>query len=175
MIAVDTNRLVYSHRSDSPFHQPAKELIETLRSRPAPWAIPWPCIHEFVAIVTHPRVFQTPTRNSGSALKLQFRNVNATGSGIIAFPVPACVCFPTRQYHQRSKDGAEVDFILERGGQLTPIEVKWTENPTLSDVRHLRTFLDEQAQPAAQGYVICRCPRPLQLHDQITALPWSCL
>lgn len=61
MIAVDTNLLVYSHRSDSPFHQVAKALIETLRGSPAPWAIPWPCVHEFVGIVTHPRVFKTPT------------------------------------------------------------------------------------------------------------------
>jgi toxin-antitoxin system PIN domain toxin len=61
MIAVDTNLLVYSHRSDSPFHQPAKELVETLRISPGPWAIPWPCVHEFVSIVTHPRVFKVPT------------------------------------------------------------------------------------------------------------------
>lgn len=26
-----------------------------------PWAIPWPCIHEFLAIVTHPRIFNPPT------------------------------------------------------------------------------------------------------------------
>jgi len=61
MIAVDTNLLVYSHRSDSPFHQVAKEVIEALRSSSAAWAIPWPCVHEFVAMVTHPKVFKTPT------------------------------------------------------------------------------------------------------------------
>lgn len=61
MIAVDTNLLVYSHRSDSPFHLAAKESIESLRAQPAPWAIPWPCIHEFIGIVTHPKVFKTPT------------------------------------------------------------------------------------------------------------------
>ena len=61
MIAVDTNLLVYSHRSDSPFHQVAKELIAALRAGPAAWAIPWPCVHEFVAMVTHPKVFKTPT------------------------------------------------------------------------------------------------------------------
>jgi hypothetical protein len=27
----------------------------------SPWAIPWPCLHEFLAIVTHPRVWQPPT------------------------------------------------------------------------------------------------------------------
>jgi uncharacterized protein len=78
-------------------------------------------------------------------------------------------------YHQRSRDGAEVDFILERGGKLTPVEVKWTENPTFNDARHLVTFLREKSRDARHGYVICRCPRPLQLHDQITALPWFCL
>jgi predicted AAA+ superfamily ATPase len=80
-----------------------------------------------------------------------------------------------RLYHQRTRDGAEVDFIIERGGCLTPIEVKWTENPTVNDARHLMTLLQEKSKEAKHGYVICRCPRPLQLHDQITALPWFCL
>ena len=72
MIAVDTNLLVYSHRSDSPFHQAASELIETLRRSPALWAVPWPCVHEFVGIVTHPKVFRTPT-----PLAIAFASVNA--------------------------------------------------------------------------------------------------
>jgi hypothetical protein len=25
------------------------------------WAIPWPCVHEFLAIVTHPRIYDLPT------------------------------------------------------------------------------------------------------------------
>ena len=25
------------------------------------WAIPWPCVHEFLAIVTHPRIYAPPT------------------------------------------------------------------------------------------------------------------
>jgi len=25
-----------------------------------PWAIPWPCIYEFLRVVTHPRVFSPP-------------------------------------------------------------------------------------------------------------------
>ena len=27
----------------------------------AAWAIPWPCLHEFLAIVTHPRIYRPPT------------------------------------------------------------------------------------------------------------------
>ena len=58
MIAVDSNLLVYSHRADSEFHAAAMELIDSLRHQPAPWAIPWPCIHEFIGIVTHPGIYK---------------------------------------------------------------------------------------------------------------------
>ncbi len=78
-------------------------------------------------------------------------------------------------YHLRTKDGAEVDFIIERGGMLTPIEVKWSENPSARDARHLLTFLGEQPKRAAHGFIVCRCKRPMQLHEKVTALPWSCL
>ncbi len=78
-------------------------------------------------------------------------------------------------HYLRTKDGAEVDFIIERGSTLTPVEVKWTENPSLSDARHLLTFLGEHPKHAKHGYVICRCRAPLRLHDKVTALPWWCL
>lgn len=61
MIAVDTNLLVYSHREDSPWHPQAFEIIRELAESASPWAIPWPCIHEFLAIATHPRIFSPPT------------------------------------------------------------------------------------------------------------------
>ncbi len=75
----------------------------------------------------------------------------------------------------RSKDGAEVDFVIEQGRALTPVEVKWTERPSLSDARHLRGFLDEHRRTAAHGFIICRCHAPLALDDRITAIPWWCL
>ena len=61
MIAVDTNILVYAHREDSHWHDAATERIAELAEGRAPWAVPWPCIHEFLAIVTHPRIFDPPT------------------------------------------------------------------------------------------------------------------
>jgi toxin-antitoxin system PIN domain toxin len=61
MIAVDTNLLVYAHREDSPWHRAAGELIRELSEGRRPWAIPWPCLHEFLAIVTHPRIYVPPT------------------------------------------------------------------------------------------------------------------
>src|SRR5688572_25618242 len=61
MIGVDTNLLVYAHREDSPFHEVAKKLIEELRSQTGPWGIPWPCIHEVIAVMTNPKAFKEPT------------------------------------------------------------------------------------------------------------------
>lgn len=56
-------------------------------------------------------------------------------------------------YYLRTRDGAEVDFIVQHAGRLTPIEVKWTENPTLSDARHLLTFMAENPKQARRGFV----------------------
>lgn len=61
MIAVDTNLLVYAHREDSQWHPAARDLVGELAEGAAPWAIPWPCLHEFLAIVTHPRIYVPPT------------------------------------------------------------------------------------------------------------------
>lgn len=58
MIAVDSNLLIYAHKQGSPFHAAAVEAVDSLRHQRAPWAIPWPCIHEFIAIVTHPAIYK---------------------------------------------------------------------------------------------------------------------
>ena len=61
MIAVDTNVLVYAHRADSPWHEAAARAVAGLAEGRSPWALPWPCLHEFFAIVTHPRIYRPPT------------------------------------------------------------------------------------------------------------------
>jgi uncharacterized protein len=61
VIAVDTNILVYAHRRDSPWHEHANAAVRQLAEGPGGWAIPWPCLHEFLSIVTHPRIYRPPT------------------------------------------------------------------------------------------------------------------
>lgn len=59
MIAFDTNILVYAHRSDSEWHAAAlAALTAALNGR---WAIAWPCVHEFLSVVTDSRSFRYPT------------------------------------------------------------------------------------------------------------------
>lgn len=69
MIAVDTNILVYAHRTESPFHAAAATRLRGLAEGKGAWAIPWPCLHEFFAKVTHPAIFTPPTP---AATALQF-------------------------------------------------------------------------------------------------------
>jgi hypothetical protein len=59
--AVDTNLLVYAHREDSDWHKPALKVLVKLADGGERWAIPWPCVHEFFAIVTHPKIYRQPS------------------------------------------------------------------------------------------------------------------
>ncbi len=61
MIAIDTNLLVYAHREDTAWHDAACVCLKQRAEGKTPWAIPWPCIHEFLAIVTHPRIYAPPS------------------------------------------------------------------------------------------------------------------
>jgi len=61
VIAVDTNILVYAHREDSEWHTAALAGVARLAEGRSPWAVPWPCLHEFLAIVSHPKIFAPPT------------------------------------------------------------------------------------------------------------------
>ncbi len=72
MIAVDTNILIYAHREDSPFHEAADRAIASLAEGTAVWAIPWPCLHEFLAIVTHPRIYKPPTPLADAILQVEY-------------------------------------------------------------------------------------------------------
>jgi hypothetical protein len=71
MIALDTNILAYARRTEAPFHQQAKKLLRSLAEGHRPWALPWPCVYEFLRVVTHPRVFDPPTALEAALEDLQ--------------------------------------------------------------------------------------------------------
>lgn len=58
MIAIDTNLLVYARRAELPHHATARALLERLATGAAPWAIPWPCLYEYIKVITNPRLFR---------------------------------------------------------------------------------------------------------------------
>jgi len=61
VIALDTNVLVYSRRGESDHHRAARKIVARLAEGDEPWALAWPCVYEFLRVVTHPRVFDPPT------------------------------------------------------------------------------------------------------------------
>lgn len=81
MIAVDTNVLVYAHRRESPHHSPAVRALQGLVESDRQWGIPWPCVHEFVAVVSHPKVYVDPTPSPEALAAL--RDLLASGSGLL--------------------------------------------------------------------------------------------
>jgi toxin-antitoxin system PIN domain toxin len=58
--AIDTNVLIYAEIISSQYHLQARQVLTELAEGAAPWALPWPCIYEFLRVVTHPRVFHPP-------------------------------------------------------------------------------------------------------------------
>ncbi|MGH8275558.1 MAG: ATP-binding protein [Steroidobacteraceae bacterium] len=54
----------------------------------------------------------------------------------------------------RTSIGEEVDFVIETGGKLLPVEVKATARPRLGDAAHLRTFRAEYGKKARFGLLL---------------------
>ncbi|MBF0483917.1 MAG: ATP-binding protein [Candidatus Omnitrophica bacterium] len=72
----------------------------------------------------------------------------------------------------RDADGPEVDWVVDREGEYTPVEVKLTDRPSTKDIRHLDVFLSEY-KSANIGYLVCQVPRKIKLSSRIFALPWQ--
>ena len=89
MIAVDTNILVYAHRDDASFHALAEPAIRSLCNGNQRWTIPWPCVHEFLNVVTNTKVF-TPS----TTVALAFEQLS------VWLDAPSCVTIGESSQHR---------------------------------------------------------------------------
>lgn len=64
MIALDTNLLVYAHRSAVAEHRPAQQAITRARRAPGGWGFSLPVVGEFWSVVTHPAAPGRPSTAS---------------------------------------------------------------------------------------------------------------
>jgi predicted AAA+ superfamily ATPase len=72
----------------------------------------------------------------------------------------------------RTAAGQEVDFVVERGRQLLPIEVKTTTRPRLGDAQNLLTFLGEYAD-MVKGALLIHCgDETFWMRERVLAVPW---
>lgn len=132
MIAVDTNILVYSHREDSAFHEPALRVVRELAELGKLWSIPWPAIHEFLAIVTHPRIYSPPTPLSDALQQVHcwmespgFSPIGETGD--VYFRYLEHILEASRAVGPRIHDGRIAAICLSHG-----VDELWTADRDFS-------------------------------------------
>lgn len=79
---------------------------------------------------------------------------------------------PARLYFWRTRNGQEVDFVMEHGRRLLAVEVKRATQVNYGDAASLRAFLDEY--PEACGGLLLYGGRAIRrLGEKIVALPWT--
>ena len=75
-------------------------------------------------------------------------------------------------FYWRTQIGEEVDFVIETGGQLIPLEVKSTARPRLGDVKHIRSFRAEYGEKARAGLLLHGGETTEWLAPDVLAVPW---
>lgn len=79
-----------------------------------------------------------------------------------------------RLYFWRTREGTEVDFVVEHGRRVMAVEVKSTNNPGYRDIYGLQAFLSEHPNAAA-GLLIHSGREIKRLDKKILAIPWTML
>ncbi|MCC6212742.1 MAG: ATP-binding protein [Burkholderiales bacterium] len=72
----------------------------------------------------------------------------------------------------RTAIGEEVDFVIEAGGKLLPVELKATARPRLADCVHLRTFRKEYGRKARTGLLLHTGTTLEWIAPDVVAAPW---
>jgi predicted AAA+ superfamily ATPase len=72
----------------------------------------------------------------------------------------------------RTSKGAEVDFVIESGNRLLPIEVKSSRQVRYSDVNHLKVFMHEYADLVSGGLLLYDGTESYWVAERILAVPW---
>ncbi len=74
--------------------------------------------------------------------------------------------------HWRTTTGDEVDFVVEAGEALLPIEIKATKRPRLRDAAGLRAFASEYGRTARSGLLLHGGDALHWLTPNVLAAPW---
>jgi predicted AAA+ superfamily ATPase len=75
-------------------------------------------------------------------------------------------------FYWRTSIGEEVDFVIEAGGSLLPIEVKSSSRPRLADAAHLRVFGREYGRKARAGLLLRTGDAMEWIAPDVLAAPW---
>jgi predicted AAA+ superfamily ATPase len=72
----------------------------------------------------------------------------------------------------RTATGEEVDFVIEAGRTLLPIEVKATARPRVGDAKNIRAFQEEYGRQCRAGLVLHTGDAIEWLAPRVLAAPW---
>jgi hypothetical protein len=75
-------------------------------------------------------------------------------------------------HYWRTVNQEEVDFVIEAGRTLLPVEVKASARPSHRDARHLLTFRDEYGKAVVGGLVLHAGDETFWLAEGVLAAPW---
>lgn len=75
-------------------------------------------------------------------------------------------------HYWRTTNGEEVDFVIERGGDLVAVEVKATTKPRASDAKHLLAFQEEYRDAARGGLLLHGGSEMEWVGARTLAVPW---
>jgi predicted AAA+ superfamily ATPase len=76
-------------------------------------------------------------------------------------------------YFWRTSTGVEVDFVVETGGRLIPIEVKLSATPRPAMAKGIRAFQEDLGEKASSGFVVHPGDVHLPLAPKVVALPFG--
>ena len=75
-------------------------------------------------------------------------------------------------HYWRTTLGEEVDFIIETGGRVFPVEVKASKRPHIGDAAKLRIFRQEYGNLSRSGLLLHTGDEISWLTDDVLAVPW---
>lgn len=154
MIAVDTNILVYAHREDSSFYRAAYGCMEALCTGRETWAIPWPCVHEFLAVVTNRNAFRSPTPLDGALEQVEIWRASP-GLVLLEETVEHWSVLRDTLRSARATGGLVHDARIAALCREHGVREFWTADRDFSRFPHLVTFnplIDDRVHETAPAY-----------------------
>lgn len=79
---------------------------------------------------------------------------------------------PPALWFWRSRDGWEVDLLVELGGKLHPVEIKATATPRPAHADAVARWRELAGERAGSGLLVTRAERPSALVPGVRVLPW---
>jgi len=138
LIALDSNLLVYAHRGEAERYREAYELVQGLAEGRAPWAIPFPCISEFLRNVTDARIYANPTSLDEALAQVTFwteaPTIRLLGEGKHHLDLLAAVAHEGRVRGAAIHDARIAAICLEHG-----VRELWTADRDFGRFPSLKT------------------------------------